>query len=131
MQWAKDEPLFSVSTDKVEMDVESAVGGLLGEILVGPGETVRVGTVVAYIVERTKMLPPRRTPRQATARGKVPGQDSTACEQSAYRHRKRTGKFAGTAAPASPRAKRLAKESNIDLSSVNGSGPDGQRFQDD
>ena len=36
----KNEPLFSVSTDKVEMDVESAVDGTLGKIIVQAGETV-------------------------------------------------------------------------------------------
>ena len=45
----KNEPLFSVSTDKVEMDVESAVEGTLGKILVPVGETVKVGTVLAYV----------------------------------------------------------------------------------
>src|SRR5882724_1672214 len=45
----KNEPLFSVSTDKVEMDVESSVDGTLGKIIVPAGETVKVGTVLAYV----------------------------------------------------------------------------------
>ena len=45
----KNEPLFSVSTDKVEMDVESSVDGTLSKIIVPAGETVKVGTVLAYV----------------------------------------------------------------------------------
>src|SRR5882724_3520138 len=45
----KNEPLFSVSTDKVEMDVESSVDGTLGKIIVPAGDTVKVGTVLAYV----------------------------------------------------------------------------------
>lgn len=46
----KDEPLLSISTDKVEMEIEATEDGTLGEILVAPGQTVPVGTPLAYIV---------------------------------------------------------------------------------
>src|SRR5437016_212820 len=45
----KDDLLFSVATDKVDMEVESPVAGTLGEIIVQTGETVKVGTVLAYV----------------------------------------------------------------------------------
>src|SRR5580704_5689441 len=45
----KDEPLLSISTDKVDMDIESNVDGVLREILVEEGKTVPVGTALALV----------------------------------------------------------------------------------
>src|SRR5450755_3846228 len=45
----KDEPLFEISTDKVDAEIPSPVAGVLTEIKVGEGETVEVNTVVAVI----------------------------------------------------------------------------------
>ena len=44
---AEDEPLFEVSTDKVDTEVPSPVSGVLTEIRVDEGDTVDVGTVIA------------------------------------------------------------------------------------
>src|SRR5690606_27791341 len=48
-QVAEDEPLFEVSTDKVDSEVPSPVSGVISEILVPEGETVDVGAVLARI----------------------------------------------------------------------------------
>ena len=48
-QVAVDEPLFEVSTDKVDSEVPSPVAGYLTEILVEEGDTVDVGTKVAVL----------------------------------------------------------------------------------
>jgi pyruvate/2-oxoglutarate dehydrogenase complex dihydrolipoamide acyltransferase (E2) component len=48
-QVAEDEPLFEVSTDKVDSEVPSPVSGVLSEILVPEGETVDVGVVLARV----------------------------------------------------------------------------------
>lgn len=45
------QPLAAVSTDKVESDVEAPVDGVVEEILVEAGETVKVGTLLARIRE--------------------------------------------------------------------------------
>lgn len=45
----RDEPLYEVSTDKVDSEVPSPAGGVLSEILVQEGETVEVGTVLARV----------------------------------------------------------------------------------
>src|SRR5579864_7260998 len=45
----KDEPLFTLTTEKAEMEVESPADGTLGKILVQAGEVVPVGTVLAYL----------------------------------------------------------------------------------
>ena len=46
---AEDEPLFEVSTDKVDSEVPSPASGVLTEILVPEGETVDVGTKLAVL----------------------------------------------------------------------------------
>ena len=48
-QVAEDEPLFEVSTDKVDSEVPSPVAGTLTEILVEEGDTVEVGAVLARV----------------------------------------------------------------------------------
>src|SRR5689334_456460 len=46
-----DEPLFEVSTDKVDSEVPAPVAGVLSEIRVPEGETADVGTVLAVLAE--------------------------------------------------------------------------------
>jgi pyruvate dehydrogenase E2 component (dihydrolipoamide acetyltransferase) len=46
---AEDEPLFEVSTDKVDTEVPSPIAGVLTEIRVAEGDTVAVGTVIAVV----------------------------------------------------------------------------------
>src|SRR5450631_3501445 len=48
-QVERDEPLFEVSTDKVDSEVPSPAAGVLTEILVPEGDTVEVGVVLAKI----------------------------------------------------------------------------------
>src|SRR5512143_1151702 len=46
----RDEPLFEISTDKVDAEIPAPASGTLGEIKVKEGTTVQVNTVVATIV---------------------------------------------------------------------------------
>src|SRR5919107_373582 len=48
-QVAEDEPLFEVSTDKVDSEVPSPISGVVSEILVEEGDTVDVGAVLARV----------------------------------------------------------------------------------
>ncbi len=59
----KGEPVFAVTTDKAEMEVESMVEGTLQEIVVEPGRTVPVGTVIAYVTGAQDSGTPAREPR--------------------------------------------------------------------
>ena len=45
----RDEPILEISTDKVDAEIPAPQGGMLAEVVVGEGETVEVGTIVAYI----------------------------------------------------------------------------------
>jgi pyruvate dehydrogenase E2 component (dihydrolipoamide acetyltransferase) len=69
---AEDEPLFEVSTDKVDSEVPSPVSGTLTEILVPEGETVDVGAVLARIGDAGSA--PAPTEEQAPAEASAPAE---------------------------------------------------------
>jgi pyruvate dehydrogenase E2 component (dihydrolipoamide acetyltransferase) len=68
---AADEPLFEVSTDKVDTEVPSPVAGTLTEIRVPEGETVEVGTVIAVVGDGdaapAAAAPPEEAPAEEPA----------------------------------------------------------------
>src|SRR5947209_3317268 len=97
----RDEPLFEISTDKVDAEIPSPAAGVVSEIRVKEGETVPVNTVVALIGEggakasasapaaregasaRQAVEPPKPTPQAdgsptATAPASAPGPDAGA-----------------------------------------------------
>src|ERR1700759_5118035 len=58
----RDEPLFEVSTDKVDSEVPSPAAGVLSEILVPEGETVEVGVKLAVIGDGARAPPSAAAP---------------------------------------------------------------------
>jgi 2-oxoglutarate dehydrogenase E2 component (dihydrolipoamide succinyltransferase) len=92
---SKDEPLFEISTDKVDAEIPSPAAGTLTEILFPEGETVQVNTVVARIGE------PSEAPGPTPAASAAPSEPQTTAAQTS------TGQADGTqtanaAAPATP-----------------------------
>ena len=61
----RDEPIFEISTDKVDAEIPSPSGGILMEILVGEGKTVAVNTIVAVL--ETDAAAAAAAPAQCTA----------------------------------------------------------------
>jgi pyruvate/2-oxoglutarate dehydrogenase complex dihydrolipoamide acyltransferase (E2) component len=122
-----DEPVLEVSSDKIDTEVPSPASGRLAEILVEPGATVDVGTVMARIATDAKPGEahvsendaPETGTGEATAALEAPGE---AGELRGDEDRSR--KF-------SPVVMRIAAEHNIDLSKVEGTGRGGRvRKQD-
>src|SRR5918998_6388180 len=72
---AADEPLFEVSTDKVDTEVPSPVAGTLTEIRVQEGETVEVGTVIAVVGDGTGAAVPAAPVEEAPAQ-EAPAQEA-------------------------------------------------------
>ncbi len=60
----RDEPLFEISTDKVDTEIPSPAAGVLGEVLVQEGQTVQVNAVVARISENGAAAAPPPPPPQ-------------------------------------------------------------------
>jgi len=129
----KNEPLFSVSTDKVEMDVESAVDGTLGKIIVPAGETVKVGTVLAYVDggdgEDITAIGSEQPSEEVMAESAATPELAAPAARTAVE--KPSGNRAAGQVQVSPRAKKLAKELGVDLASVRGTGISGEVTEKD
>jgi len=128
----RDEPLFTVTTDKVEMEVESMVEGTLREIVVPEGETVKVATVVAYVEvagsgDVSSAQEPTSAAKASAAISEIPLPTPDKQQGTVVQLENRS---AGSR-HVSPRAKRLAKELGVDLASLQASGADGQIVEAD
>lgn len=119
-QVSKGEELFEVETEKITNKVESPAGGILFQIVVPVGATVPVGAVVAVIAEPGEQ--PERI--QGGQAGKPPPAESKP-KAVPLPHGAEKPKERGEI-PATPAAKRLAKELGVDLALVKGSGPEGR-----
>ena len=117
----KGEPLFEVETSKITNAVESPADGILFQIVVSVGETVPVRTVVAVLAQPGEQ-PERRQPVVREAAGEV-----EKGQAAAEGGEKGEAKFV----PATPVARRLAKEWGIDLVRVPGTGPGGRVTEKD
>jgi pyruvate dehydrogenase E2 component (dihydrolipoamide acetyltransferase) len=151
-----DEPLFEVSTDKVDTEVPSPVAGVLQSIKVQADETVEVGAELAVIgggggsaeapAAEEAPAEEQETARQETAEegagaeaeqaGGDAGQDAEA--QPAAEETPKVDKAAARArgngkgaAGVSPLVRRLAREHDVDLSQVQGSGSGGRVRRED
>ena len=117
----KDEPLFEISTDKVDAEIPSPVAGVLSEIRAGEGETIQINVVVAVIGGTS--LPAESAP--APARVSVPAIEAPAPAQQL------PVPDPGRHLRSSPLVRRIAKEHNVDLRLVPGTGSNGRINKED
>jgi pyruvate dehydrogenase E2 component (dihydrolipoamide acetyltransferase) len=148
----RDEPLFEISTDKVDAEIPSPAAGVVTEIKVKEGETVPVNSVVALIGaagEAAQAAPAAQTP-PAPAKGQTPTPspqaDGTTSPTPRPAPPPAAAPGAAKAAPAetgapsaedvirqrsSPLVRKMAKEHNVDISQLQGSGIAGRVTKDD
>jgi pyruvate dehydrogenase E2 component (dihydrolipoamide acetyltransferase) len=126
----RDEPLFEISTDKVDTEIPSPAAGTLSEVLVEEGKTVGINTVVARISDGAaapaapaKQAAPPEPAKPAPSPQAPPQPPPPAAAQP-----EEPGEAAG---PLSPLVRRMAKEFNIDLSKVKGTGAGGRITKQD
>src|SRR5215831_21128263 len=116
----RDEPLFEISTDKVDTEIPSPAAGTLSEVLVEEGKTVGINTVVARISDGAgngAAAPAPAPPKAAEpAPTKAAEPVKTAGESPAPPAPPE--ELAEPAGPLSPLVRRMAREQNIDLSRV-------------
>jgi len=148
----KDEPLFEISTEKVDAEIPSPVAGVLANILVQEGQTVSVRAVVAQIETDSAGEPAARPPataapaaparpEAAAIQGTDPSESSETSESSAQAEApERMGApepvdtdrdEEGTHIRTSPLVRRLAKEHGVNLSQVEGTGSGGRITKED
>lgn len=124
---AADEPLFEVSTDKVDTEVPSPVAGTVTEIRVAEGETVAVGTVIAVVGAAGAAPAPAPVatapaPAPVAAPAPVVAAPAPAPVVAAP---SQTNKLL------SPVVRRLVTEHQIDIDALTGSGPGGRITRED
>src|SRR5881296_202830 len=145
----RDEPLFEISTDKVDAEIPSPAAGVVSEIRAKEGETVPVNSIVAVIgaAGEAKSAPAAQTPTAPAAKPVEPPEPTAqgALPSSAGPGRQPAQPSAGAGQPtpsragavlqtrtqhtedairqrSSPLVRKIAKEHHVDISQLHGSG---------
>ncbi|CAN5604948.1 2-oxoglutarate dehydrogenase, E2 component, dihydrolipoamide succinyltransferase [soil metagenome] len=138
-----DQPLFELSSDKIDTEVPSPGAGTINEILVQVDETVEVGTVVARIggsgagsgssddAAETEEEPADSSASSSTAGDYEQVPDDVKDDGPPSDPDGAPSTPAGSDALASPLVRRLARENDVDLDSVSGSGEGGRITRED
>jgi 2-oxoglutarate dehydrogenase E2 component (dihydrolipoamide succinyltransferase) len=132
----RDEPLFEISTDKVDAEIPAPSAGVLKEIKVTEGQTVPIQTVVA-VIDAAGAAAAASTAGPAAASAPSPAEVGKPAAAKAPSAPPAPGVPAPAAAPpavrengqkirSSPLVRKLAKEHNVDLASMEGSGAGGR-----
>lgn len=119
----KGEPLFEVSTDKVDTEIPSPTNGVLTAILVDEGVTVDVGTVLAVIGDGSAE-PASSAPDHVVS---APREKASSAKVVDARAKKSTS----DQSQLSPVVRRLLEENDLDVADVTGSGPNGRVTRQD
>ena len=135
-QVARDEPLFEISTDKVDAEIPSPAAGVLSEIRVQEGETVPINSVVAVIgqsVERS--VPPAQTAPAADVQPSPAPPQPLAPPTAAPEPTAASGPTGNVEdrrlQRSSPLVRKIAKDHNVDISRISGTGIAGRVTKDD
>ena len=117
---ARDEPIFEISTDKVDAEIPSPVAGTLTEIKVQEGQTVTVNSIVAVIgggAAAPSIAAKPAAPAPSPVASSPPAPAAAAATGEGLR--------------SSPLVRKIAGENNIDLSTVPGTGASGRITKQD
>ena len=138
----RDEPLFEISTDKVDAEIPAPAAGVLKEIKVTEGQTVPIQTIVAVIdavgasaaapaTSPSAPAPAKQEPKRAAAPAAAPppAAKPTPAAITAPAAAERPGN--GDKIRSSPLVRRIAREHDIDLSQVPGTGAGGRVSKND
>ena len=126
----RDEPLFEISTDKVDAEIPSPAAGTLTEIKFPEGATVGINTVVAVIggaagkpaAAPTPAVPTPAAPASAAVAPAAPAASTAPVAPAAP-----AASVAADERPrSSPLVRKIAKDNNVDLNRVSGTGPSGR-----
>ena len=154
----RDEPLFEISTDKVDAEIPAPASGVLKEVKVQEGTTVQVNTVVGVIdgdgagaaatapAQATKPEPAKSSGAPSTngpsrpvqaAPSSEPEQDETETESAAAGSAQQTSNVTEISrgeterVRSSPLVRKIAKDNNVDLGQVPGTGMGGRITKED
>jgi pyruvate dehydrogenase E2 component (dihydrolipoamide acetyltransferase) len=123
----KGELLLEVETDKAVVEIEAAADGILGGITAQVGDVVPVGQTIAWLLKQGEAPPVAAAPTQTGRTGAAAPQAAASAS---------AGVSAAPVASAgpvqiSPKARRLAKEHDVDVTKIKGTGPGGEIIAED
>jgi len=142
----RDEPLFEISTDKVDAEIPAPASGVLQDIKVSEGTTVGVNTVVGTISADGEAAAPAKSAPAASASAKSAPEKSVLEASAQKSAAEKTGAPATTTSPApssessedgddetrsSPLVRKIAREHGVNLSQVSGTGLGGRITKQD
>jgi pyruvate dehydrogenase E2 component (dihydrolipoamide acetyltransferase) len=132
----RDEPLFEISTDKVDAEIPAPASGVLQDIKIAEGATVQVNTVVGTIsADGEASAAPAKPAAQAPAPAPAAKQEAAPPEPAtapAIAETAETGESEEAEhARSSPLVRKIARENNVDLSRVSGTGLGGRITKQD
>lgn len=125
----KGEELYEVETEKVNVEVESPAGGTILKVLVEAGQTVAIGTTLAWIGSAGESVPEASASEASSAKAVEDTETTkTTSVSKAVAVEKAAAPTISTTrrVKASPLARRIASERGMELSSITGTGPDGR-----
>ena len=119
----RDEPLFEISTDKVDAEIPSPAAGVLAEIKVPAGQTAQINTVVAVIGGAAGAAPAKAAPvpapaAAASAPTHAPAEPEPVSAEAEH-------------VRSSPLVRKIARENNVNLGAVSGTGAGGRVTKED
>src|SRR5450432_2725955 len=124
----RDEPLFEISTDKVDAEIPAPASGVLQDIKVPEGSTVQVNAIVGTIAaDGEAAAPAKSAPAQATSKKEAPpaaAKPEPVAEASADEE-------GDELARSSPLVRKIARDNNINLAKVSGTGLGGRITKQD
>ena len=125
---AVDEPIASLETDKVAIEVPSPVAGVMGAYVVEEGATVNVGAVITSIEADSGAAVPAGAPAPAVVAAVAPQPVATA---PAPQPMEAAAPTESSDLPLSPSVRRMVLELGIDPSKIKGTGKDGRLTKED
>jgi pyruvate dehydrogenase E2 component (dihydrolipoamide acetyltransferase) len=148
IKWLKSEgdevqegdPIAEIETDKASMEIEAEDSGTLAQLIASEGDDIPVGEAIAFIQGEGEEVPERDGSGQAEAEEEAEGgteaqaQTATEEEEAPETEEEPSGEAPPRAdghVRASPIVRRLAAENNLDLSQIEGSGPQGRIVERD
>jgi 2-oxoglutarate dehydrogenase E2 component (dihydrolipoamide succinyltransferase) len=128
----RDEPIFEISTDKVDAEIPAPASGILQDIKVAEGSTVQVNTVVGTIAAEgeaaaapAKSTPSPQPSKKEAAPAKPPAPAAEPKEVIQFPHEEEDH------ARSSPLVRKIARENNVNLAQVSGTGLGGRITKQD
>ncbi|MGB9072915.1 MAG: 2-oxoglutarate dehydrogenase, E2 component, dihydrolipoamide succinyltransferase [Terriglobales bacterium] len=127
----RDEPLFEISTDKVDAEIPAPASGVLKEIKIAEGATVQVNTVVGVIGDGDGAVAAKPAPAPAAAAAPAALKAVTPVPPPVPAAAARYEEEGESDVRSSPLVRKLAREHNVDLSRIQGTGAGGRITKQD